>query len=137
MANVRKNPFHSGFGGIWTPASFLKLGLKPIEALLMSFIRSFEAVEADPQRNKKARCKKPCYASDAYLADLFNVSSSTIARAIAKLGKLGYIKIENPNPRRHLLSIHKYNIGMALHRGREIAKQRYVKMTQKRKKKRL
>ncbi len=137
MANVRKNPFHSGFGGIWTPASFLKLGLKPIEALLMSFIRSFEAVKANPKEDKKARPKKPCFASDAYLADLFNVSNSTIARAIAKLGKLGYIKIENPNPRRHLLSINEYGIRVWLHRGRKAAGQRYVKMTQKRKEKRL
>ena len=137
MANVRKNPFHPGFKGVWIPAGFLKLGLKPIEADVLSYIFSFEAVKANPKEKKKARPKKPCFASNAYLADLFNVGESTIARAIANLKALDYIRVENPNPRRHLLSIYEYGIGIWLHRGRKAAKQRYVKMTQKRNKKRL
>ena len=99
MINKRKNPFHNNFKGLWIPASLYRIqGLGPLHREVLSFIWSF----AD---------KDDCYASNAYMADLFSVSINTIKNAIKFLRENELIKSCGPDKYHRVLKVNSPAIG--------------------------
>ncbi len=81
------------FRGIWIPAEiWLSDELSLIEKVLL--------VEVDSLDNEDG-----CFATNDYFMRFFNVSESTITRAIANLKKLGYIESEQVGGRTRILRV--------------------------------
>ena len=82
--SIRKNPRHARFKGIWIPSELYSIfELSPLDRELLSFINGFGP--------------SGCRASNAYMADLFNVGTPTVKRSITKLKRLRLIINIGPN----------------------------------------
>lgn len=85
------------FQGVWIPRLIWKSkDLNWIEKCLMTEIDwlSKEAI---------GKGKKGCWASNDYLAKIFNVHKNTISRMISKFVKMGWIEIVSFNGRYRIL----------------------------------
>lgn len=81
------------FKGIWIPAEiWLNNELSLIEKVMFAEIDSLDGEDG-------------CYATNEYFTEFFNVSESTITRAIATLKKFGYIDSKMIGGRSRVLSV--------------------------------
>lgn len=79
------------FKGIWIPANvWLDDRLNALEKVILAEINSLD-------------CEKGCWASNDYISEFCQCSSSKVSKAISKLVELGYVRVESFNGRCRVL----------------------------------